>query len=113
MRVLFDVPRRTANPAIRENESRAAEGYAPYDEKSDPLTMVSDHAHDVSDGPCNFCLQSPAVAPRIRTRSEVSKELLVRQAHGRLALWLRGERGNEDHLDWAIAFLGEAVFSET
>ena len=75
--------------------------------------MVSAHTHDVSDGPCNFCLQSPAVAPRIRARSEVSTELLVRQAHGRLALWLRGERGGEDHIDWALAFLGEAISPTT
>ncbi|GAC1565968.1 MAG: hypothetical protein NVS3B17_23690 [Vulcanimicrobiaceae bacterium] len=75
--------------------------------------MITDHIHDVSDGPCNFCLQSPAVAPRIRSRTEIGSEVLVRQAYGRLALWLRGERGREDHLDWAFATLGEAIFADS
>lgn len=72
------------------------------------------HIHDVSDGPCNFCLQSPAVAPRIRSRSDVPTEILVRQAQERLALWLRGDRSEKsDHLAWSFAHLGEALFTDS
>ena len=75
--------------------------------------MMPDHLHDVSDGACDFCLQSPAVAPRIRSRTDGSTELLVRHAQERLTLWLRGERDEQsDHRAWAFAHLGESLFRD-